>query len=369
MNKSLKYVTYQTFPAKTANSLQTISNIKYLVKNNIDVELYFPLREKQSSDNLEQLQSEYGFKEEFKVIGIRHNYLHGKVKFLKSFWYSISHFLWSRKTVFKYFANNTSDNFFTRSDWIAYFLAKQGSKVVFEVHQVSKIRNFVIKKIKNLENVKFIFLNQELLNYYLNPKQSLVLHNGVDSSLYSNKEIIKKENHIIYLGKVSRFNQPRGINQIIQWFSDNQLNKNFTLEIVGGNKSEINEIENLIQKLNLGSVVQIHGWLNRQEAIKKIEYSNIGLLVNSNLNTHSTYYTSPLKYFEYLFGKLKVLAVDFPSHRALPFNENISFFNENNKNSFIQAIESLEQISTLSAAELSTLTLDQRAKKIIKFIY
>ena len=84
MNKSLKYVTYQTFPAKTANSLQTISNIKYLVKNNIDVELYFPLREKQSSDNLEQLQSEYSFKEEIKVFGIRHNYLHGKVKFLKS---------------------------------------------------------------------------------------------------------------------------------------------------------------------------------------------------------------------------------------------------------------------------------------------
>ena len=45
MNKSLKYVTYQTFPAKTANSLQTISNIKYLINNNVNVELYFPLRE------------------------------------------------------------------------------------------------------------------------------------------------------------------------------------------------------------------------------------------------------------------------------------------------------------------------------------
>ena len=58
MNKSLKYVTYQTFPAKTANSLQTISNIKHLIKNNVNVELYFPLREKQSSDNLEKLHKQ-----------------------------------------------------------------------------------------------------------------------------------------------------------------------------------------------------------------------------------------------------------------------------------------------------------------------
>ena len=46
MNKILNYITYQTFPADTANSLQTISNLKYFVKNSYDVYLYFPLREK-----------------------------------------------------------------------------------------------------------------------------------------------------------------------------------------------------------------------------------------------------------------------------------------------------------------------------------
>ena len=49
MNKKLNYVTYQTFPAQTANSLQTISNIKYLIKHGVEVSLYFPLREKQST--------------------------------------------------------------------------------------------------------------------------------------------------------------------------------------------------------------------------------------------------------------------------------------------------------------------------------
>ena len=49
MKKILHYITYQTFPADTANSLQTISNLKYFVKNNYEVNLYFPLREKNSS--------------------------------------------------------------------------------------------------------------------------------------------------------------------------------------------------------------------------------------------------------------------------------------------------------------------------------
>jgi glycosyltransferase involved in cell wall biosynthesis len=369
MNNSLKYVTYQTFPAKTANSLQTISNIKYLIKNNVNVELYFPIREKQSSDNLEQLQTEYEFSEGIILHGLKHNYLHGKVKFFKSFWYNLSHILWSRKTVQKHFKSNISDVFFTRSDWIAYFLAKQGSKVVFEVHQVSKIRNFVLKQIKNLKNVKIIFLNQELSSFYLHPNNSLVLHNGVDNSLYSNSAVKKLDNHIIYLGKLSRFNQPRGINNIINWFKDKEINETYTLEIVGGNKKEVKQLNELIEKLNLSSVVTIHSWVGRKEAIKKLEESSIGLLVNSNTNSHSKFYTSPLKYFEYIYAKLKIVAVDFPSHRALPLADHISFFNENDKESFINSLNNLRDIEEISKNDLSSITLDSRAKKLIDFIF
>ena len=50
--KNIIYITYQSFPANTANSLQTISNIKYFIKNGVDVNLVFPLREKKSSANL-----------------------------------------------------------------------------------------------------------------------------------------------------------------------------------------------------------------------------------------------------------------------------------------------------------------------------
>ena len=57
IQQEICYLTYQSFPADTANSLQTISNIKYLVKNDVDVELIFPLREKAVMHQLKKLRS------------------------------------------------------------------------------------------------------------------------------------------------------------------------------------------------------------------------------------------------------------------------------------------------------------------------
>ena len=41
VNKTLNYVTYQSFPAETANSLQTIAQIQEFVKQGLNVNLYF----------------------------------------------------------------------------------------------------------------------------------------------------------------------------------------------------------------------------------------------------------------------------------------------------------------------------------------
>ena len=103
MNKKLNYVTYQTFPAQTANSLQTISNIKYLIKHGVEVNLYFPLREKQSTADIKYLQDFYKFTEIFNSFGIKHPYPHGKIKFIPKFWFHLSHILWSRKLIKKSF--------------------------------------------------------------------------------------------------------------------------------------------------------------------------------------------------------------------------------------------------------------------------
>ena len=76
--KKISYITYQTFPAETANSLQTISNIKYLSRNGFNVELVFPLRSINSSDDLNIIRDFYKFDEDIKIRGTKHNLPFGK---------------------------------------------------------------------------------------------------------------------------------------------------------------------------------------------------------------------------------------------------------------------------------------------------
>jgi len=366
--KKLIYATYQTFPAKTANSLQSISNIKYLVKNNIDIDLYFPLREKQSTDNIEKLKKFYDFDETFNVFGVTHNYPHGKIKIFSKFWFHLSHFLWSKKLVEKYFKGDDESYFFTRSDWVAYFLAKQKSNVTFECHQSSKVRSFIIKKIGNQNNVKFIFLNENLQNKYKGVQQSIVIHNAADSSLFINAEVTST-NSIVFLGNASRFNKSRGLGQIITWFLDDYLKENFTLEIVGGSIKETNDLKEKVDKLGLNKIINIQPWVGRKEALLILSKSKYGLLLNNQKNNHSYLYTSPLKYFEYLYFGLSVLAVDFPSHKLLPFNERIIFFENGNKDDFIKKLKSTKFPIPLSDQEKYSISLENRAKKITNYIF
>lgn len=369
MRHKIIYVTYQSFPAKTANSLQTISNIKYLVKNNIDISLFFPLREQQSNDNINVLKEFYQCDTNFDVNGIKHYYPHGRIKIFKKTFYHISHYLWSKKTIKKYFKNNTTDTFFTRSDWIVYFLAKQKSNVVFEVHQSSKVRDIIIKKISNSSNVKIIFLNEKLKSNYgdILKIKNTVLHNGVDASLFK-KNIKKDPKKIIFLGKLTRFNESRGIEKIIEFFRNEELKDNYTLEIFGDSHEEVENLRLLINKKNLENVITVNNWLNHKEAIEHIQKANFGLLINNPKNKHSYFYTSPLKYFEYLYANLKIIAVDFPSHRNLPLKQYINFFNINDLDSFKIALSDSKKMQQPTHEQLSSVTLEHRAKEIINFI-
>ena len=76
--KKLFYITYQTFPGNTANTIQSIANIKYFVRNSVKVKLFFPMRSKESRAEIESLQKFYNFTEEFEVNGLDHPFRFGK---------------------------------------------------------------------------------------------------------------------------------------------------------------------------------------------------------------------------------------------------------------------------------------------------
>ena len=365
------YLTYQSFPAETANSLQTISNIKYLVKNGVDVELIFPLREKKSNASIEKIKAHYSIREEFKVTGMKHFLPFGRVKIFEGFFFHISHFLWSFFVVTFKIKKIKDKKFITRSDWILYFLARKDCKVLFECHQTSKVRTFIINRSKSFSNVKFIFLNEHLQAYYkMDGKNSQVLHNGVDAEMFNNSISKLGDNRkgLIFVGNLRRFNESRGIDFIVDAFKNSKFLQDHRLSIIGGPDQEAQKLKEKIEELNLQESVTVTGRLGRSEIAEVYANANIGILINSSSNQHSYKYTSPLKYFEYLYMGLKVIGVDFPSHRALPRNDEINFFQENNISSFENAVkQSLEKNQPVNT-DKEDFSLDTRARKIINFL-
>ena len=366
----LKYITYQTFPSKKANTIQTIDNLKYL-KKYFNVELIFPLRESFSSSNIEDLKEFYGDISGIKFTGTEHKLPFGKFSYFEKYLFLFSHFLWSRKNVKKFIEpGDYKKFFFTRSEWVFYFLSKKGFNVIFECHQFSKVRKLILDKSIKYPNSKILFLNENLLRDSNIPKEHsnklMVLHNGVDEKLFR-KKVKKNKNEIVFAGNLKRFDDDRNLKFIIDSFKNFKLSENFTLKIVGADIEEGKELESYIKSLNLDTIAKVVERQNRENTIRILESAEIGLLINSSENEHSFKYTSPLKYFEYLYSQLKILAIDFPAHRQLPFANNIQMFEEGDSEGFQASLENSLSINPISIDELDAITLENRAKKICDF--
>ncbi|MFL2696025.1 MAG: glycosyltransferase [Candidatus Actinomarina sp.] len=369
-NNKINYITYQTFPSIKANTIQTMDNIKYFEKNGFDVELSFPLRENNSTSEKKILKNYYPISDDLIINGEDHNLPFGKISILEKYLFLISHFLWSWK-ISKKFNSQDSINF-TRSDWIFYFLSRKDLPVVFECHQLTKIRKWILKKAIKKQNSKIIFLNSQLLidSEINNPEQKLrliVVPNAVDGELFRTKPN-KRKGQILFLGNVERFNSDRNLKFIIDCFKIEEIKHNFNLKIVGGNNISVKNLRKYVSDNSLSQNIDVLEHVSRKEAIKYLDSSEIGLLINSHNNKHSTHHTSPLKYFEYLYGGLKVLAVDFPAHKGLPFSDNIVFYKNNDSESFKKALNKIEDTNQIDKNLLNEITLDLRTKKIIKFI-
>lgn len=363
MNKTLNYITYQSFPANTANSLQTAKQLDALVKSGLEVNLIFPLREKASSDKLIDYKKKYSVSENISLHGTQHPYPFGKLKIIQPLLYHISHFLWARKLTKSYkYEDEKNDFFMTRSDWILYFLAKKNLNIIFECHQYSKLRNWIFSKVGTKNNVKVVFLNTyiyESFNATINNK--LLLHSSVDLSEFPEKiNHLNKKKKVIFLGNLLRFGKSRGIDSLINSFNDETLSE-YELIIAGGP----DKIADELRSINTQSNIKILGAIERKDIIKHLCEAEVGILMNSN-DTHSQQYTSPLKYFEYLASELKIVGTNFPSHKALPYSDQIEFFEYGNENSLKEAIKASVAKDFLEIDKQSIST-ETRAKKIIDF--
>tara|TARA_B100001173_G_scaffold122526_1_gene106508 strand:- start:142 stop:1281 length:1140 start_codon:yes stop_codon:yes gene_type:complete len=368
MNKNITYVTYQNFPAETANSIQSISNIIEIVRMGYKLKLIFPNRAAGSSDDISVLQNYYNFTEKFEILRIAHILPFGRINFFNKFSFHISHMIWSFYVAYFRLKSKSEDLYITRSDWIFYFLSRKNTNILFECHAESKLRKILLKSSLKNKNSKVIFVSEALKNLYsdlnISNEQCRVIENGFRSDLFDAK-VIKNSKQVIFVGRLLRFEKTRGIEFIIDSFRDVRL-KDYSLIVVGGPKYYSDKLDTMVRK-SKSKNIKIIGHLNQEDTSEFLMTSEIGLMINSNDHINNLKYTFPLKYFEYLAANLKVVGVNFSSHKNLPFSENISFFDYGNKDQFIEAIISANSSQNIDKLDISKYSYKNRVKNIIKF--
>jgi len=369
MNKTLYYLTYQDFPSNTANSHQTIATCKYFQRNEHTVTLLFPLRSQKSNADIEIISSHYEMnRDNLNIIGLPYDYKFENKKYFKKINYVIKHILWSYKTVKEVIKKfKKPDIFFTRSEWIFYFISRKNIEVVYECHKLTKLRKFVLNLAIKKENSKIIFLNKNLKidsgikTKYLN--KILVQHSGYDEDyFYTSKN--KKVKQVIYAGSIYRLGKNRDLNFIINAFKDPKL-KQYNLKIFGGTAEETKELRKLVTSTDS---IEINSRISKKQLGQELSNSEVGILTSYD-DEVSKKYTDPLKFYEYAGSGLKILAVDFPSHRALDKYGNLIFYKKNNKESFINAVLSSTSFELNQNNFDRIPTQNDRIKNIINFVY
>lgn len=375
---NLNYLTYQTFPASTANSLQTISHVKYFSRQGLDVTLIFPLREKESTGNLKEIQSFYEFTEELKIQALPHELPFGRVKKGVRLAYLFSHLIWSYSAVRKILKIKKGEAFITRSDWIFYFLSRKGQKVIFECHQLTRTRRYLVKKsLKNQASSLICLTSYILRDLKLNIKdyenRIKIIPSAYDEDHF--KELEREntdKSKIIFAGRLDRFGEERGLEILLNAFEKAEVRDSFIVDIVGGPDDLVKKLQKKIDSKDLADSFVLHGQQKRSRTIELIQKADIGLLVYDSSSIkfpnfhHLNYYTSPLKYFEYIRAQLQVVANDFPSHRELPLQEVISYFDNKSVENLILSLKKAKKKSVGNTYPNTTkFSIENRAKKII----
>ena len=361
--KNLTYITYQVFPNEKANTLQTIRMLESLSNCGLNVKLVFPNREKRfkGADSVNEF---YNVKTKFRIETVKHFLPFNSFLYFEKFNFIFSSFFWSLYTVFKANRNQLDKEvFMTRTHWILYFLNKKNKITIFECHKYSKIDQFVLSKLKNENNVLLVFTNRalrEAFNISRNlSKKSIILESAFDERQFKDESISKVDKNIVFIGRLLRFNKKRNIDFLIKAFSDVRL-KDFKLNIIGGPDTLISELKSELKSKN----VELLGHLSHDQAVDVLVQSEIGILINPN-DEHSNYYTSPIKYFEYERGGVKICSTNVPAHKNLPIQDNIYYFEKNDLESFVNSILQASKSPFILNKKINEFSYENRAKKLI----
>jgi len=373
INKKLIYISNTRLPSEKANTYQSMVMCEAFSKF-CEVEFWYPIR--RNTPEMSKVNSVFEFynvKPIFKLkkiysmdLRILHNYN-------QKIWFLLQNSSFSINYLIQLILEKESSIIFTRDMIGLYFLSyakKLGilkNRVYFEAHIFSKK---IAKLVKNVNGL--VVINNYLKKLYEEKgiKNILVAHDGVKLEEYNNinyKSPSDKIKNVVYIGNLFEW---KGVYTLAE--SMKYMDNNVRLLIVGGSDDTLPKFREYIEKNNINNIDLI-GFVSKKDTLKYIEIADVLVLPNSSKDKMS-YYTSPLKLFEYMASKRVIVASRLPSIKeVLEDKKNAILFEPDNPKDLADKIKwCLENDTTTivkqAYKDVQEYTWDKRAGKIINWI-
>jgi len=395
MFKSLVYIANARLPTEKAHGYQICKMCEAFASLGLKVKLLHPYRDNPLAG--ESVFEFYGVRPIYEVQSLPNwdvvrlnRWIPGRLFRPIFFLHALLWGLYAASVARRYRA----DLYFTRDSTVAYWLARMGLPVVYEVHIVPKrAQRWLMKKMARYPlPLRVIALSgvikEQLVKMGFEEEKVIVLHHGVDLSRFKNlpsKEKCRQElglpleRPIIgYIGRFRTMGMEKGIPDLIEAMKYLPLVNNTAplLLCVGGPMDSVRGYFDLARHVGVPPSllrfvdrvppIEVPYWIGASDVVVlplRPEYvDKVGVM--------------PLKLFEYMAAGVPIVATDLPSLReVLRHGENAWLVPPNDPKALAEGIRHLLEnpnlARTLSAQareDVKQYTWERRAATILKFL-
>jgi glycosyltransferase involved in cell wall biosynthesis len=317
------------------------------------------------------------------VIPLRKSFSLEKWTALPSF---VHAFVWSGfVTALAY--REKADFYFVREPMIAWWLGRRGLPTVLEMHDIPRgIERTLIRWVSQQCSVKLIvavteYLRVDLVKQFgISPEKTLTLHDSVELERFNfpiTKELARENlgltpntNLVVYTGKLST---EKGIDTLLNAAS---ILKDVQIIIVGsGTEYDNKKWLKFVDEIGANNV-NFMGFAPPYEIPLYLKSADILVLPQSSKTTHSTYYTSPLKLFEYMASERPITASRLPVLQEILVDEqNALLYTADDPVALAEAVKRLiadvqlcKKLSEQASKDVQHYTWIHRAARILQFM-
>lgn len=383
--KHLAMIRTGWLPTRQANGIQTIRMCEAFSALGIEVTLYYI----PSSVFKDEIVDFYKIKEPITLRPLPRVLLPMRKSFKLQKWASFPSFvhalIWSA-FVTHMVCREGADFYFARNPILAWWLARRGVSTVVEMHDLPLgLERIFVRRASRERSIRLIIgvtehLRVDLVNRLgIPPEKTIALHDGVDLETFG-PSISKDEARtllelpldrplVVYAGQLY---PEKGVDTLVE---ASLVLDGVEVIIVGGMAADAKRLAESAQQVGLTNV-SVKGYVRPFQVPLYLRAADVLVLPISAISTHSAYYTSPLKLFEYMASQRPVVASRLPGlEEVLSDGENALLFPPGDPVALGSAINRLlsnqplcARLSMQAYQDVRSYSWESRANKILQLI-